>query len=83
VKNTTPEQPMPSQELLSTLDLKDLLAKVDLIEEHARNTLGDPHHHLTKERQQMIIALVKQIRWLVAEDVLSRTDPEATVRMSS
>ena len=33
---------MPSQELLSTLDLRDLLAKVDLIEEHARNTLGDP-----------------------------------------
>ncbi|HWV90081.1 MAG TPA: hypothetical protein VNZ59_08365 [Burkholderiales bacterium] len=56
---------------------------MDLIEEHARNTLGDPQHHLTKERQQMIIALVKQIRWLIAEDVLSRTDPEATVRMSS
>ena len=31
----------------------------------------------------MIIALAKQIRWLVAEDVLSRTDPEATVRMPS
>ena len=74
---------MPSQELLSRLDLKELLSKLDLIEEHARNTLGDPQHHLARERQQMIIALVKQIRWLVAEDVLSRTDPEATVRMSS
>jgi hypothetical protein len=74
---------MPSQELLSTLDLKELLSKLDLIEEHARNTLDDPGQHLAKERQQMIIALVKQIRWLVAEDVLSRTDPEATVRMSS
>jgi hypothetical protein len=61
---------------------QELLSKLDLIEEHARNTLSDSSpQHLTKERQQMIIALVKQIRWLIAEDTLSRTDPEATVRM--
>ena len=63
---------------------QELLSKLDLIEEHARNTLVDSsQQHLTKERQQMIIALVKQIRWMIAEDALSRTDPEATVRMES
>jgi hypothetical protein len=65
------------------MQTQELLSKLDLIEEHARNGLGDSQQHLAKERQQMIIALVKQIRWLIAEDVLSRTDPEATVRMSS
>ena len=61
---------------------QELLSKLDLIEEHARNTIVDSsRQHLTKERQQMIIALVKQIRWMIAEDALSRTDPEATVRM--
>lgn len=53
------------------MELKDLLSKLDLIEEHARLTLQDPMH-LTKERQRMIIALVHQIR--VAHD------PEATIR---
>ena len=66
------------------MQTQELLSKLDLIEEHARNTLSDSApQHLTKERQQMIIALVKQIRWILAEDALSRTDPEATVRMSS
>ena len=65
------------------MQTQELLSKLDLIEEHARNTMGDSPQHLAKERQQMIIALVKQIRWLIAEDTLSRTDPEATVRMSS
>jgi hypothetical protein len=45
--------------------------------------MADSKQHLANERQQMIIALVKQIRWILAEDALSRTDPEATVRMSS
>ena len=64
------------------MQTQELLSKLDLIEEHARNSIGDSQH-LAKERQQMIIALVKQIRWILAEDTLSRTDPEATVRMSS
>ena len=64
------------------MQTEELLAKLDLIEEHARHTIDD-FPQLSKERQQMIIALVKQVRWLVAEDVLTRTDPEATVRMGS
>ena len=64
------------------MQTEELLSKLDLIEEHARHTIDD-FPQLTKERQQMIIALVKQVRWLIAEDVLSRTDPEATVRMGS
>jgi Fe2+ or Zn2+ uptake regulation protein len=63
------------------MQTEELLSKLDQIEEHASHTLKEFPQHLTKERQQMIIALVKQVRWLVAEDVLSRTDPEATVRM--
>ena len=54
------------------MELKELLSKLDLIEEHARHTLDEFPRHLTKERQRMIIALVHQIR--VAHD------PEATVR---
>lgn len=65
------------------MQTEELLSKLDQIEEQARYTMEQtPQQHLTKERQQMIIALVKQVRWLVAEDVLSRTDPEATVRMN-
>jgi hypothetical protein len=64
------------------MQTQELLSKRDLIE-HARNTMADTKQHLANERQQMIIALVKQIRWILAEDTLSRTDPEATVRMSS
>jgi hypothetical protein len=63
------------------MQTEELLSKLDQIEQHAQHTLDEFPQHLTKERQQMIIALVKQVRWLVAEDVLSRTDPEATVRM--
>jgi hypothetical protein len=65
------------------MQTQELLSKLDLIEEHARNTMADTKQHLANERQQMIIALVKQIRWILAEDTLSRTDPDATVRMSS
>ena len=64
------------------MQTEELLSKLDQIEEHAKYTLEEFPQHLTKERQQMIIALVKQVRWLVAEDVLGRTDPEATVRMN-
>lgn len=65
------------------MQTEELLSKLDQIEEQARYTMEQaPQQHLMKERQQMIIALVKQVRWLVAEDVLSRTDPEATVRMN-
>jgi hypothetical protein len=64
------------------MQTQELLSKLDLIE-HARNTMADTKQQLANERQQMIIALVKQIRWILAEDTLSRTGPEATVRMSS
>ena len=56
------------------MELKELLSKLDLIEEHARHTLDEFPKHLTKERQRMIIALVHQIR--------VGCDPEATVRNS-
>jgi len=65
------------------VETKELLSKLDLIEEQARLTL-DALPHLAKERQRMIVALVKQIRWAVKDpnsDELS--DPEATVRLPS
>jgi hypothetical protein len=57
------------------MELKELLSKLDLIEEHARFTLDEFPRHLTKERQRMIIALVHQIR--VAHD------PEATGKLET
>lgn len=57
------------------MEPKELLSKLDLIEEHARFTLDEFPKHLTRERQRMIIALVHQIR--VAHD------PEATVRLKA
>lgn len=44
------------------MDTRELLKKLDLIEEHARLTLEEFPRHLTKERQRMIIALVYQIK---------------------
>ena len=40
----------------------ELLSKLDQIEEHARLTLYDFPSELAKERQRMIIALIKYIR---------------------
>jgi hypothetical protein len=64
------------------VEREELLSKLDLIEEQARLTLDEFPQHLTKERQRMIIALVKHIRWAVA-DSAAELDPEATVRLPS
>ena len=59
-----------------------MLTKLDLIEEQARLTL-DGLPNLAKERQRMIIALVKQLRWALAEPSSDAQDPEATIRLTS
>lgn len=65
------------------MEAKELLAKLDLIEEQANLTL-EALPQLAKERQRMIIALVKQIRWALSEGAARPIeDPEATVRMPS
>jgi len=65
------------------VETKELLAKLDLIEEQARLTV-DALPQVAKERQRMIIALVKQIRWALADGgPQPMDDPEATVRMPS
>jgi hypothetical protein len=60
------------------METEELLFKLDLIEEQAHQTLEEFPQHLTKERQRMIIALVKHIRWMVTE-APPMADPEATV----
>ena len=65
------------------METKELLSKLDLIEEQARLTV-EALPHLAKERQRMIIALVKQIRWALSEPAGDAgTDPEATIRLPS
>jgi len=44
------------------MELKELVSKLDQIEEHARLTLYDFPSELAKERQRMIIALVRFLR---------------------
>jgi hypothetical protein len=62
---------------------EELLSKLELIEEQARLTL-DELPHLGKERQRMIIALVKHIRSAIADpNAQALDDPEATVRLPS
>ena len=64
--------------------MKELLVKLDLIEEQARLALNEPSDHLANERQRMIIALVKQIRWGLTDSAPpALDDPEATVRLPS
>lgn len=66
------------------MEREELLSKLDLIEEQARLTLDEFPQHLTKERQRMIIALVKHIRWAVVDATAEELiDPEATVRLPS
>jgi hypothetical protein len=62
---------------------EELLSKLDLIEEQARLTLDEYPQHLTKERQRMIIALVKHIRWAMTDTNPETIDPESTVRLPS
>ena len=61
------------------METEELLSKLDMIEEQAKCTLEE-FPQLTKERQRMIIALAKQIRWMVSENTPgAMLDPEATV----
>jgi hypothetical protein len=65
------------------VETKELLSKLDLIEEQARLTV-EALPHLAKERQRMIVALVKQIRWALDDsNGQGIVDPEATVRLTS
>jgi len=62
------------------MQTEELLSKLEMIEEQAKHTLEEFPQHLTKERQRMIIALVKHIRWMVTEtSPEAMLDPEATV----
>jgi hypothetical protein len=62
------------------LERDELLSKLDLIEEQARLTLNEFPQHLAKERQRMIIALIKHIRWAIADTTQGPADdPEAMV----
>jgi len=65
------------------VETKELMSKLDLIEEQARRTLDEPVQQRAKERQLMIIALVKHIRWAVTDATDPLSDPEATVRLPS
>ena len=60
----------------------ELLAKLDLIEEQAQLTLREYPRELRRERQRMIIALVKHIRAAATDPQVSLlADPEATVKL--
>jgi hypothetical protein len=66
------------------VDTQELLSKLELIEEQARLAQDEYPQHLAKERQRVIIALVKHIRWAIADSrQASADDPEATVRLPS
>ena len=70
------------------MQTEELLSKLDLIEEQARLTLDECPQHLAKERQRMIIALVKHMRWAITDTPPQalddpEADPEATVRLPS
>jgi hypothetical protein len=66
------------------MERDELLSKLEMIEEQARLTLDEYPQHLTKERQRMIIALVKHLRWELSEaNSAAVEDPESTVRLPS
>jgi hypothetical protein len=66
------------------VQINELLSKLDLIEEQARRTMDESPQQRAKERQLMIIALVKHIRWALADtEPPALDDPEATVRLPS
>jgi hypothetical protein len=66
------------------MERDELLSKLEMIEEQARLTLDEYPQHLTKERQRMIIALVKHLRWELADaNRAAVEDPESTVRLPS
>lgn len=63
------------------MERDELLSKLDLIEEQARLTLNEFPQHLAKERQRMIIALIKHIRWAISDTLGAADDPEANIRL--
>ena len=65
------------------MEREELLSKLDLIEEQARRTFDELPQSRAKERQLMIIALIKQVRWVVTDSPEKLADPEATVRLPS
>lgn len=66
------------------MQTSELLSKLDLIEEQARRTMDEATQQRAKERQLMIIALVKHIRWALADtEPPALDDPEATIRLIS
>jgi hypothetical protein len=72
--------PRPKQ-VESQVERDELLSKLDLIEEQARLTLNEFPQHLAKERQRMIIALIKHIRWAISDTPGAADGPETTVRL--
>jgi hypothetical protein len=66
------------------LERDELLSKLKLIEEQARLTIDEFPQHLAKERQRMIIALIKHIRWGIDDSTAGAAhDPEAAARLPS
>ena len=67
------------------MDQEEFLQKLDQIEEQAQLTLAEFPKTLTKERQRMIIALVRYIRSEADRVLLPKTevDPEALARLRS
>ena len=65
-------------------ETQELLAKLDLIEQQARLTLDEFPRELRKERQRMIISLVKHIRAAAVDPSVSLAiDPDETVNLSA
>ena len=60
------------------MDLEEFQQKLDQIEEQAQLTLGEFPKTLTKERQRMIIALVRYIRTEAGRSMIfPKGEPEA------
>jgi CHASE3 domain sensor protein len=68
------------------MDLEEFQQKLDQIEEQAQLTLAEFPKTLTKERQRMIIALVRYIRTEAGRSVVlpkAEPDGEAVARLRS
>ena len=68
------------------MDLEEFQQKLDQIEEQAQLTLGEFPKTLTKERQRMIIALVRYIRAEAGRSMVfpkGETEGEALARLHS
>jgi len=68
------------------MDLEEFQQKLDQIEEQAQLTLAEFPKTLTKERQRMIIALVRYIRTEAGRSMVfpkGESDGEAVARLRS